>query len=209
MLFRWLCALLEAVCPRVADRMASSRDVLSNPGAYKLPYINGVIKRMSREELKKEVAKCQLNDRGEQHVLQQRLKSYFKKVKANLSAGAFDRADVITTYEDQGVDYFCVVDFEATCWEDQDFKSAESEIIEFPAVLLNAKSLVKEAEFHSYCRPAINPVLSEFCTSLTGITQVSGAARVYGFLGDRMSLLKQQLSITGGQINNHCLLCQW
>jgi 3'-5' exoribonuclease 1 len=146
---------------------------------------------------------------GEQHVLQQRLKSYFKKVKANLSAGAFDRADVITTYEDQGVDYFCVVDFEATCWEDQDFKSAESEIIEFPAVLLNAKSLVKEAEFHSYCRPAINPVLSEFCTSLTGITQVSGAARVYGFLGDRMSLLKQQLSITGGQINNHCLLCQW
>ena len=117
---------------------------------------------------------CDWLSRGERNVLQQRLKGYFKKVKASLSAGAVAAADAITTCVDQRVDYFCVMDFEATCWEDQDFKSVQSEIIEFPAVLLNAKSLVKEAEFHSYCQPIINPVLSEFCTSLTGITQVNG-----------------------------------
>ena len=63
MVWRWLSALLEAVCPRIVERMASSRDVLSNPGDHKLSYINCVINRMSREELKKEAAKCQLNDR--------------------------------------------------------------------------------------------------------------------------------------------------
>jgi hypothetical protein len=32
--------------------------------------------------------------------------------------------------------------------------------------------LLQVDEFHSYCRPKINPQLSEFCTQLTGITQV-------------------------------------
>ena len=33
-------------------------------------------------------------------------------------------------------------------------------------------SNLKVDEFHFYCRPKVNPILSSFCTSLTGITQV-------------------------------------
>jgi inhibitor of KinA sporulation pathway (predicted exonuclease) len=46
------------------------------------------------------------------------------------------------------------------------------EIIEFPAVLLNCQKGEVEDEFRSYCRPVLNPLLTEFCTELTGITQV-------------------------------------
>lgn len=112
---------------------------------------------------------CFFWPRGERNVLQRRLKIYYKKVKNDSSAGS---AAAATVCGGQCVDYFCVVDFEATCWVDQDFQSAESEIIEFPAVLLNARSLEREAEFHSYCRPTISPLLSDFCESLTGISQV-------------------------------------
>ncbi|NWX95540.1 ERI2 exoribonuclease, partial [Nothoprocta ornata] len=43
--------------------------------------------------------------------------------------------------------------------------------VEFPAVLLNTASGQLEAEFHSYVQPQEQPLLSEFCTALTGITQ--------------------------------------
>ena len=39
-------------------------------------------------------------------------------------------------------------------------------------LLLLARSFIQDAEFHSYCRPLLNPYLSEFCTNLTGIKQV-------------------------------------
>ncbi|XP_062866533.1 ERI1 exoribonuclease 2 [Trichomycterus rosablanca] len=65
--------------------------------------------------------------------------------------------------------YLIVIDFESTCWrEKNDFGQ---EIIEFPAVLLNAASGETESEFHSYVQPQERPVLSSFCTELTGITQ--------------------------------------
>lgn len=43
--------------------------------------------------------------------------------------------------------------------------------IEFPAVLINLKTRVIEAEFHTYIRPVELPSLSTFCTSFTGVTQ--------------------------------------
>lgn len=45
--------------------------------------------------------------------------------------------------------------------------------VEFPAVLLNTSTGEIESEFHTYVQPQEHPVLSEFCTELTGITQVS------------------------------------
>lgn len=45
--------------------------------------------------------------------------------------------------------------------------------VEFPAVLLNAATGRIEAEFHTFVQPQEQPVLSEFCTTLTGVTQVS------------------------------------
>uniref|UniRef100_A0A8C5UFQ1 ERI1 exoribonuclease family member 2 n=1 Tax=Malurus cyaneus samueli TaxID=2593467 RepID=A0A8C5UFQ1_9PASS len=43
--------------------------------------------------------------------------------------------------------------------------------LEFPAVLLNTSTGVIESEFHMYVQPQEHPILSEFCTELTGITQ--------------------------------------
>ncbi|KAF1518666.1 ERI1 exoribonuclease 2, partial [Eudyptes sclateri] len=65
--------------------------------------------------------------------------------------------------------YLIVVDFEATCWRDAGRRGPE--IIEFPAVLLNTSTGEIESEFHTYVQPQEHPILSEFCTELTGITQ--------------------------------------
>ncbi|CAH8586063.1 unnamed protein product [Schistosoma turkestanicum] len=65
--------------------------------------------------------------------------------------------------------YFMVLDFEATC--ERDRKLPVPEIIEFPVLMVNASTLQTEAIFHHYVRPTINPVLSDFCTELTGIIQ--------------------------------------
>lgn len=67
--------------------------------------------------------------------------------------------------------YLIVVDFESTCWNDGKHHSSP-EIIEFPAVLLNTATGEIESEFHAYVQPQEHPILSEFCTELTGIKQV-------------------------------------
>ncbi|KRY83306.1 3'-5' exoribonuclease 1 [Trichinella pseudospiralis] len=65
--------------------------------------------------------------------------------------------------------YYCVLDFECTCAVEKRGKAYSNEIIEFPSLLINASSAKIVSSFHSYCRPIINPVLSKFCTRLTGI----------------------------------------
>lgn len=67
-------------------------------------------------------------------------------------------------------DYFLVLDFEATCLENE--KIAVQEIIEFPCIKVNALTMEPEAVFHQYVLPNVNPEISHFCTKLTGITQV-------------------------------------
>lgn len=70
--------------------------------------------------------------------------------------------------------YLCVLDFEATCWNDTTSRDL-MEIIEFPSVLYKVNELTKKCEFISefsqYVKPTIKPLLSQFCTELTGITQ--------------------------------------
>ncbi|XP_045566605.1 ERI1 exoribonuclease 2 [Salmo salar] len=65
--------------------------------------------------------------------------------------------------------YLIVIDFESTCWRERN--SYGQEIIEFPAVLLNTATGEVESEFHTYVQPQEHPILSDFCTELTGITQ--------------------------------------
>ncbi len=67
--------------------------------------------------------------------------------------------------------YFLVVDFEATCCDDDSISLDEREIIEFGAVLIEAKSLSTVSEFASFVRPIIHAKLSNFCKELTGIRQ--------------------------------------
>ncbi|CAL9699826.1 unnamed protein product [Knipowitschia caucasica] len=65
--------------------------------------------------------------------------------------------------------YIVVIDFESTCWKEKN--NYGQEIIEFPAVLLNTSTGEVEREFHSYVQPQEHPILSSFCTELTGISQ--------------------------------------
>lgn len=47
------------------------------------------------------------------------------------------------------------------------------QVIEFPIVVLDARSGELVAEFHAYVRPLLNPRLTPFCTQLTGIEQAT------------------------------------
>ena len=62
-----------------------------------------------------------------------------------------------------------MLDFEATC--DEKKTPRPQEIIEFPVLKVNATTMETEAIFHSYVQPTAHPILTPFCTQLTGITQ--------------------------------------
>ena len=66
-------------------------------------------------------------------------------------------------------DSFVVLDFEATCDEARPPKPQE--IIEFPVVLVDARTLAVVDEFRTFVRPVHHPRLTAFCTDLTGIRQ--------------------------------------
>lgn len=70
----------------------------------------------------------------------------------------------------QEFDYIFVLDFESTCWENGP-RVGGQEIIEFPTVLLDMSTGKIVSEFQQYVMPVEQPILSEFCTNLTGITQ--------------------------------------
>lgn len=74
----------------------------------------------------------------------------------------------IPVVSNAGTDYFIVIDYECTCDEPQ---LENHEIIEFPAVLVDAKTLNIHSVFHSFVKPIETPILSDYCRNLTGITQ--------------------------------------
>jgi inhibitor of KinA sporulation pathway (predicted exonuclease) len=72
--------------------------------------------------------------------------------------------------------YYCVIDFEATCKRDE--RIYPQEIIEFPAILIDAQSLqfvedsvLGRGIFHSYVKPIHHAILTDYCIHLTGIEQ--------------------------------------
>ncbi|NXD17509.1 ERI1 exoribonuclease, partial [Nothocercus nigrocapillus] len=159
------------------DQEADGKDSAPSPGAFSDPVYkeiaitNGCINRMSRDELRNKLAEFRLDTRqghvtkplvsGVKDVLKKRLKNYYKKQKLMQkeppNGGSY-------------YDYICVVDFEATC-EEGNPPEFVHEIIEFPVVLLNTRTLEIEDAFQQYVKPEINPKLSAFCIGLTGITQ--------------------------------------
>ena len=68
--------------------------------------------------------------------------------------------------------YLLVLDFEATCGE-SGFPRHEMEIIEFPTIVYDLQEKKEVGRFHEYVKPVVRPQLTEFCTQLTGIAQVS------------------------------------
>lgn len=69
--------------------------------------------------------------------------------------------------------YLCILDFEATCWVEER-NDEKREIIEFPSILYRVdwkNNITLIGEFAKYVKPVLHPILSDFCTGLTGITQ--------------------------------------
>ncbi|CCW67439.1 unnamed protein product [Phytomonas sp. Hart1] len=79
--------------------------------------------------------------------------------------------------DQQLFDFLIVVDVEATCEARQ--ANFPHEVIEFPALLVDIRRGVVDPgrSFRTFVKPWRNPVLTEFCTTLTGIQQadVDGA----------------------------------
>lgn len=73
--------------------------------------------------------------------------------------------------------YLCILDFEANCAETKEEMSRlhmDNEVIEFPSVLVEVLSdgtTKKISEFQVYVKPRNTPILTNFCTELTKITQ--------------------------------------
>lgn len=69
----------------------------------------------------------------------------------------------------QPFNYLLLLDFEATCEKNGGWETPE--IIEFPCLALSTKDWQIKDIFHQYVQPRINPILTPFCTELTGIMQ--------------------------------------
>ena len=68
-------------------------------------------------------------------------------------------------------EHYLLIDFEATCCDKKSIKPESMEIIEFGAVIVCGLSLEIKSEFQSFVKPVRYPKLTEFCKSLTSITQ--------------------------------------
>jgi inhibitor of KinA sporulation pathway (predicted exonuclease) len=102
----------------------------------------------------------------------------------------------------QKYDYFLVIDLEATCCNQKSIPSHEMEIIEIGAVMVNEKHLDVVAEFQTFIQPVRHPILTNFCTELTSITQdlVNSAPS----FGEAIASLREWL----GDYNN-VVFCSW
>jgi ERI1 exoribonuclease 3 len=67
--------------------------------------------------------------------------------------------------------YLLVLDFEATCCDNNLFPRNEMEIIEFPICVIDILTRKIIDEYHTYVKPTLHPILTDFCTNLTGIKQ--------------------------------------
>lgn len=65
--------------------------------------------------------------------------------------------------------YLLVLDFEATCEKDK--KIIPQELIELPCLALSTSTWEVKDVFHEYIKPRVNPMLTSYCTDLTGIIQ--------------------------------------
>lgn len=119
-------------------------------------------------------------------------------------------------YERQPYKYLLVLDFEATCWDQNDPLKSAPEIIEFPCVLYDVNKKKCMSEFQQYVMPFEKPKLSAFCSHLTGIQQyqVNGGVPIGTCLMLFKKWLKEQklahkISFNSGSSTNICIFCTW
>uniref|UniRef100_A0A8C6JFI0 Uncharacterized protein n=2 Tax=Melopsittacus undulatus TaxID=13146 RepID=A0A8C6JFI0_MELUD len=97
------------------------------------------------------------------------LKEYSSIISRKLATHGFGACmAAMSSFPPQRYHYFLVLDFEATCDKPQ---IHPQEIIEFPILKLNGRTMEIESTFHMYVQPVVHPQLTPFCTELTGIIQ--------------------------------------
>ncbi|ORX87286.1 hypothetical protein BCR32DRAFT_228129 [Anaeromyces robustus] len=111
------------------------------------------------------MAKLGLSLKGNKDDLKKRYKKYIKKQEEKEKNKHKQVEKIIQPYK-----YYCIIDYEATCDVDGGF-DYPNEIIEFPAILVRSYTNEIESEFHEYVKPTNNPILTDYCKKLTGITQ--------------------------------------
>lgn len=142
----------------------------THPLYHELACLNGEVNALSLEEVKKRLEDLGLTSIGSADVLFKRLKNHLRLDRIAKTPSAPWELTNQAQVNPYNLDYICVLDFEATC-EDPNPEDYIHEIIEFPVVLLNLKTLQIDKEFHHFCRPVLQPRLSDFCKGLTGIAQ--------------------------------------
>uniref|UniRef100_U3FCR5 ERI1 exoribonuclease 3 n=1 Tax=Micrurus fulvius TaxID=8637 RepID=U3FCR5_MICFL len=93
---------------------------------------------------------------------------YCSTKTGKLASHGFASMAAMSSLPPQRYHYFLVLDFEATCDKPQ---IHPQEIIEFPILKLNGRTMEIESTFHMYVQPVVHPQLTPFCTELTGIIQ--------------------------------------
>ena len=137
----------------------------------KISLVNGMINKLprdGRDSLIEQLSNLKQDTRGSKAALGKRLKQFYKE--SMLRAQYISDGNSVREPWAILFDYYLIIDFEATC-NDGPSKSWPAEIIEFPAVLLDCRTGRTEGEFRTFCRPVMEPILTEFCTELTGIRQ--------------------------------------
>lgn len=110
--------------------------------------------------------------------------------------------------------HLLALDLEATCWQGE--APGPCEIIEIGAVLLDLNGNAPEREFAAFVRPIQQPLLSDFCVSLTGISQqeVDSAqpfeqviARLTDWLGEVRVIVCSWGLFDRNQLRRECRQC--
>lgn len=136
-----------------------------HPVYKRISLANGMINRMKREKLLEVLDSVGLSKSGSKEILQKRLKTYCKKQHLLESNVQEEPKKVFH------IDYYVVIDVEATC-EEVNPPGYQHEIIELPAILIKTSTWEIVSEFSAFCRPVINPNLTDFCRNLTTIKQI-------------------------------------
>lgn len=137
------------------------------------------------EELRSRLHDLGLDTKGKKADLKLRLRKAIRNGSNSPPTDASASPEIDTAWEPE-FDTFLVLDVEATCEATRKYRNLQhgyetgcfqypNEIIEFPVVLLrwnqDSHQLDTVDVFHSYVQPTFRPKLTEFCRTLTGVTQ--------------------------------------
>ena len=115
---------------------SAEKEDYSHPAYKTLSAINGKINKMSMKDLIKSLSELNMDTGGAKEVLAKRLKFHHRKTTlTNANIPLNPAARKMCEF-----DFVAVIDFEATCVERNDFDYPH-EIIEFPVVIVNMKTL--------------------------------------------------------------------